>query len=80
MLQSKLKNENEPRAITPKVWCLEVCFLCTALLLNEIYLPMKLMPCIVLKLCSGQKRDGRVNHYKNILLIYKLYDWKVHGI
>ena len=29
------------RAITPKVWCLELLFLCTALLLDEIYLPMK---------------------------------------
>ena len=33
--------ENQQRAITPKVWCLELCFLCTALLLNEIYLPLK---------------------------------------
>ena len=41
MLRTKFKNENNQRAITPKVWCLELCFLCTALLLNEIYLPMK---------------------------------------
>jgi len=41
MLRAKFKNENEQRAITPKVWCLELWFLCTALLLNEIYLPMK---------------------------------------
>jgi len=40
MLQTKLKNENEQRAITPKVWCWELWFLYTALLLNEIYLPM----------------------------------------
>ena len=37
----KNENENEQRAITPKVWCLELCFLLTALLLSEIYLPMK---------------------------------------
>jgi len=45
MLQTKFKNENEQRAITPKVWCLELWFLCTALLLNEIYLPMKYQVC-----------------------------------
>ena len=57
-------------------WRLQLWFLCTALLLNEIYLPMKihvmLMPCIVLKLCFGQKRadgcpnrmmDRRVDYY-----------------
>jgi len=41
MLRTKFKNENEQRAIPPKVWCLKLWFLCTALLLNEIYLPMK---------------------------------------
>jgi len=41
MLWTKFKNENDQRAITPKVWSLELWFLCTALLLNEIYLPMK---------------------------------------
>jgi len=41
MLRTKFKIENEERAITPKVWCLEFWFLCTALFLNEIYLPMK---------------------------------------
>jgi len=41
MLRTKFKNENNQRAITPKVWCLELCFLCIARLLNEIYLPMK---------------------------------------
>ena len=41
MLQTKFKNENEQRAITPKVWCLELWLLCTALLLDEIYLPIK---------------------------------------
>ena len=33
----KSKNENEQRAITPKVWNLELWFLCTALLLNALY-------------------------------------------
>ena len=41
MFRTKFKYENLQRAITPKVWCLELWFLCTALLLNEIYLPMK---------------------------------------
>jgi len=41
ILRTKLKNENEQRAITPKVWNFELWFLCTALLLNEIYLPLK---------------------------------------
>jgi len=41
MLWTKFKNENEQRAITPKVWSIELWFLCTALLLKEIYLPMK---------------------------------------
>jgi len=117
MLQIKFKNENEQRAITPKVRNFELWFLCTALLLNEIYLPMKfhvdalhsfkvmlwtkfkyekwtktnnsksiilwvsygscalhfysmrsiylwsnmLMPCIVLKLCSGQNSRMKIN-------------------
>jgi len=41
MLQTKFKNLNEQRTITPKVWCRELWFLCTALLLNDIYLPIK---------------------------------------
>jgi len=41
MLRTNFKNENEQRAITPKVWNFELWFLCTALLLNEIYSPMK---------------------------------------
>jgi len=41
MLRTKLKNENEQRAKTPKVWSFELWFFCTAVLLNEIYLPMK---------------------------------------
>ena len=41
MLQTKFKYENQQRAITPKVWCQELWFLCIALLLNKIYLPMK---------------------------------------
>ena len=42
MLQTKFKYENQQRAITPKVRCQELWFLCIALLLNKIYLPMKL--------------------------------------
>jgi len=41
MLRTKFKNENEQRAITPKVLSFKLWFLSTALLLNEIYLPMK---------------------------------------
>ena len=41
MLRTKFKNENEQRAITPKVWNFELWCLCTALFLNKIYLPIK---------------------------------------
>jgi len=41
ILQIKFKKENEQMAITPKAWCLELWFLCSALLLHDIYLPMK---------------------------------------
>ena len=41
MLQTKIKYENQQRAITPKIWWAELWYLCTALLLNEFYLPMK---------------------------------------
>ena len=57
MLRTKFKHENKQRAITPKVWNFELWFLFTALLLWSFML----MPCIVLKLCSGQKRDGRTD-------------------
>jgi len=40
-LRTKFKHENEQMAITPKVWSFELWFLCTALLLSEIFLPMK---------------------------------------
>ena len=72
MLQTKFKNKNEQRAITPKVWCLELWFICTALLLNEIYLPMKFYVDamhsfkIMLRTKKGRtdgQTDGRVNHY-----------------
>jgi len=43
MLRTKFKYENKQRAITPKVWNAELWFLCTALLLNKIYLPMKFL-------------------------------------
>ena len=41
MFRTKFKNENEQRTVTPNVRSFGSCFLCTALLLNEIYLPMK---------------------------------------
>ena len=36
MLRTKFRNENEQRAITPKVWSFELWFFYTALLFNEI--------------------------------------------
>jgi len=56
MLRTKFKYENEQRAITPKIWHFKLWLLCTALLLNEIYLPMKfhIDALITFKLCSGQ--------------------------
>jgi len=36
-----MKMNKGQRAITPKVLCLELLFLSSALLINEIYLPMK---------------------------------------
>ena len=42
MLRTKIKYENQQRAITPKIWWAELWYLCTALLLNEIYPPMRL--------------------------------------
>ena len=58
--RTKFKNENEQRTVTPKVWSFELCSMCTALLLNEIYLPMKchVYTMHILKLYFGQKRDG----------------------
>ena len=41
ILRTKFKYENQQKATIPKVWCLELWFLRTALLLNEIYLSMK---------------------------------------
>jgi len=41
MLRTKFKHENEQRVITPKVSNFQFWVLCTVLLLNEIYLPMK---------------------------------------
>jgi len=35
ILRTKCKNENEQRAITPTVWCLELWFLCIAVFLYE---------------------------------------------
>jgi len=66
MYRTKYKNENEQRAITIKVWCLELWFLCTALLLNEIYLPMKfyvdaLHSLKVMLRTKKGRTDGRTN-------------------
>ena len=44
MLRTKFKNENEQRAITPKVWSFELWFLCTALLLNVLIQCFKSRP------------------------------------
>jgi len=71
ILRSKLKYENHPRAITPKVWCLELWFLCTALLpnLNEIFLPsMKLQSFKVMRRTKKGQTNGRtderiINYY-----------------
>jgi hypothetical protein len=41
MARTKIKYENEQRAITQKIRNAEYLFLCTALLLNELYHPMK---------------------------------------
>ena len=41
MLRTKVKSEKLQRAITQKLSKQELWFFCTALLLNEIYLPMK---------------------------------------
>jgi len=51
MLRTKFKSENEQRAITTKVLFFDLWFLCTAILLNKIYLPFMLMTCTVFKLC-----------------------------
>jgi hypothetical protein len=41
MARTKLKYENKQRAITQKIRSAEHRFLCTVLLVNEIYHPMK---------------------------------------
>ena len=41
MLQTKFKYENKQRAITQKLSKQELCFVCTALPLDEIYRPTK---------------------------------------
>ena len=64
MIQTKFQNENEHRAITLNIACLELWFLCTALLLNEIYLPMKVhvnaLPSFKVMLRTKQ-RDGQTD-------------------
>jgi len=54
ILRVQDKNENEQRAITPKVWSLELWFMCTALL-NEIHLPMKFQVSSLNTSSSGQE-------------------------
>jgi len=77
MHRTKFKNENEQRAITPKVWCLELWFLCTALFLSEIYLPMKFHVDalqgfkVMLRTKKGRtdgRSDGQVDYYMPPLL------------
>ena len=41
MARTKIKCEKLQRAITPEICKQKLWFMCTALLLNEIYLPMK---------------------------------------
>jgi len=69
MIRTKFQNENEHRAITLNIACLELWFLCTALLLNEIYLPMKVhvnaLPSFKVMLRTKQ-RDGQT-------------DWRTEG-
>jgi len=80
MLRTKFKNENEQRAITPKVWSFEVWFLYTALLLNEIYLPMKFHVYALhsFKVMLGQKRDGRTDRGTCRMLYATLPGYKKH--
>jgi len=88
MLWTKFKNENEQRAITPKVWNFELWFLCTALLLNEIYLPMKFHVDalhnfkVMLRTKKGRtdrQTDGRVNHYMPLFRgIKTISEWFKH--
>jgi len=72
MLRTKFNNKNEQRVITPRVCSFELWFLCTALLLNEIYLPMKF--CVnalhsfkvMLRTKKGRadrRTDGLVDYY-----------------
>ena len=63
MLRKKIKYENKQRAITQKLSKRELLFLCTALHLDEIYLPTKFHnhSSIVLEICSGQKSSMKIN-------------------
>jgi len=67
MLWTKFKYENEQRAITPKVWNFELWFLCTALLLNEIYLPIMFRVDALhsFKVMLRTKKDGRTEGQTN---------------
>jgi len=63
MLRTIFKNENEQRAITPKVLCQELRCLCTAPLLNEIYQPLKFHVDALrsFKVMLWTKKDGRTD-------------------
>jgi len=69
MLRTKFKNKNKQRAITPKVRCLELWFLCTALLINETYLPTKFHVDalhsfkVMLRTKKDQRTDRRVDDF-----------------
>ena len=72
MLLTKFKNENKQRAITPKVWCLELWFLCTALL-NEIYLPVDALHSFKIML---RTKTGRTEGLMSRLLYANLREHK----
>ena len=63
MLWTKVKYESKHRAITKKLSNQELQFMCTALPLDEIYLPTKFHnhSCIVLEICSGQNSSMKIN-------------------
>ena len=63
MLWTKTKYENKQRTITEKLSKGELWFFCTALRLDEIYLPMKFhsVDSIVLEMCSRQKASMKIN-------------------
>ena len=63
MYRTKFKYENKQRAITRKLIKQELRFMCTALLLDEIYPPTKFKPIasIVLEICTEQNSSMKIN-------------------